>query len=53
MLVTVSLENGEIKQYSVIGDKLQIAKDCYKVSKDFIDNLEKLYDQMDIPEEKY
>lgn len=53
MLITVSLPNGNIKQYSVIGDKLQIDKSCYKISKDLINNLEKLYNQMDVPEEKY
>jgi D-mannonate dehydratase len=53
ILITATLPGGEIKQYSVIGEKLQIDKDCYKISKDFIDNLEKLYDQIDVPEEKY
>lgn len=53
ILITITQPTGKIKQYSVIDDKLKIDHGYYKVSKDFINNLEKLYAQIDTPEEKY
>ena len=53
ILITITLPEGKMKQYTVVGDKLQIDNACYKVSKNLISDLEKLYDQIDVPEEKY
>lgn len=53
ILITATQPEGTIKQYSVIGDKLKIDNECYKVSEDFISNLEGFYEQIDVPEEKY
>lgn len=53
MLVTVTLSDGNRKQYSVIGDMLKIDNTWYRINDDFKSKLEKLYDQMDVPEEKY
>lgn len=53
ILITITLPEGKMKQYTVVGDKLQIDNACYKISKNLISDLEKLYDQIDVPEEKY
>ena len=50
MLITLTSPKG-LRQYSVVGNKLTINDSCYKVSQDFIDNLEKLYYEIDAKEE--
>lgn len=52
MLIKISTSEG-LKEYSIVGNTLIIDKSYYQVSQDFIDNLEKIYNDIDSQEEKY
>jgi len=51
MSINITSTDG-IKFYSVCGNILTIDNSCYTISQDFIDNLEKIYNEIDIKEEK-